>query len=271
MSLPALASVASWSSTIAENKKMVYCKAKKISAELDSKFCFSCLSLVIRSPHLYPPSRRTSLTLDISETRRSSGSSAFSLSVHSPRLIHHLRVVPSGPSEDNLSQHSEIQLRGSQEEDNEEPPPPYPGKRTSQDASITDYIWLARQRPTRPDNRTHDYDTTGENGPRSSIERGSAIRLNQGHHDMGPNRTHVVNAWIDNEALHRVSRGETNSEPYRPSICQSANPEDRNLDVNSRDQNFLRTFVSHSLQGTRGVVSTTHSLPSVNAELTEAV
>ena len=180
-------------------------------------------------------------------------------------------MVPTGPSEDNLSQHSEIQLRGSEEEDNEEPPPPYPGKRTSRDASITDYIRLASQRPARPDTRTHDYDTTGENGSRSSVERGAAIRSNQEYHDMGPNRAYVVNAWIDNEAVHRISRGETNTESYRPSICQSTNPENRNLDVNARDQNFLRTFVSHSLQGTRGVVSTTHSLPSVNAELTEAV
>ena len=238
---------------------------------VDSEFFFSCLSLVIRSPHLYPPSRRTSLTLDISESRRSSGSSAFSLSVHSPRLIHHLRLVPTGLSDDNLSQHREIQLRGSQEEDNEEPPPPYPGKRTSRDASSTDCIWLASQRSTRADTRTHDYDTTGESEPRFPVERGSAIRSNQEHHDMGPNRAHVVNAWTDSEAVHRISRGETSSEPCRTRICQSTNPEDRNLDVNARDRNFLRTFVSHSLQGTRSVVSTTHSLPSVNPEFTEAV
>ena len=206
---------------------MVYCKAKTFLLNVDSEFLFSCLSLVIRSPHLYPPSRRTSLTLDTSESRRSSGSSAFSLSVHSPHLIHHLRVVPTGLSEDNLSQHREMQLRGSQEEDNEEPPPPYPGKRTLRDASGRDYIWLASQRPTRPDTRTHDYDTTGESEPRSSVERGSEIRSNQEHHDMGPNRAHVVNAWIDSEAVHRgISRGETNSEPCRPNICQSTNPED---------------------------------------------
>lgn len=246
-------------------------RQRKFLLNVNSEFFFSCLSLVIRSPHLYPPSRRTSLTLDISESRRSSGSSAFSLSVHSPRLIHHLRVVPTGLSDDNLSQHREIQLRGSQEEDNEEPPPPYPGKRTSRDASSTDYIWLASQRSTRPDTRTHDYDTTGETGSRSSGERGSAIRSNQEHHDMRPNRAHVVNAWIDSEAVNRISRGKTNSELCRPNIYQLRNPEDRNLDVNGRDRSFLRTFVSHSLQGTSGVVSTTHSLPSVNAEFTEAV
>ena len=221
---------------------------------------FSCLSLVIRSPHLYPPSRRTSVTLDISETRRSSGSSAFSLSVHSPGLIHHLPMVPRGPSEDNLSRHSDIQLRGSQEEDNEEPPPPYPGNSTSRDASITD-----SPRPTRQDTRAHD--TTGANGRRSSDERGSAIRLNQEHRIMGLNRVHVVNAWIDSEAVHRISRDETN----RPNICQSTNTEDSNLDVNERDPNFLRTFVSRSLRGFRGGVSITHTLPSVNAERTEAV
>jgi len=219
---------------------------------------------VIRSPHLYPPSRRTSLTLDISETRRSSGSSAFSLSVHSPRLIHHLRVVPRGLSEDNLSQHTDIQLWGSQEEDNEEPPPPYPGNSTSCDAGTTDYI--VSPRPTRPDTIAH-----GENRPRPSGERGSAIRSNQEHHEMGPNRAHVVNAWIDSEEVHRISRGETNSEPCRPNICQPTNPEDRNLGVNAGDPNCLRTFVSHSLQDSRGVVSTTHTVPSVNAELTEAV
>ena len=181
-------------------------------------------------------------------------------------------MIPTGLSEDNLSQHREMQLRGSQEEVNEEPPPPYPGKRTLWDTSGTDYIWLASQRPTRPDNRIHDYETTGESEPRSFGEGVSAIRSNQENHDVGPNRAHVVNAWIDNEAVHRgISRGETNSEPCRPNICQSTNPEDRNLDVNGRDRNFLRTFVSHSLQGTRGVVSTTHSLPSVNAEFTEAV
>lgn len=168
-------------------------------------------------------------------------------------------MVPTGLSDDNLSQHTEIQLRGSQEEDNEEPPPPYPGKRTSRDASSTDYIWLASQRSTRADTRTHDYDTTGESEPRSSVERGSAIRSNQEHHDMGPNRAHVVNAWTDSEAVHRISRGETSSEPCRPNIYQLRNLEDRNLNVNGIDRSFLRTFVSHSLQGTSGVVSTTHS------------
>ena len=185
--------------------------------------------------------------------------------------MHHLRVVPRGLSEDNLSQHSDIQLRGSQEEDNEEPPPPYPGKSTSRDASITDHVWLASLRPSRPDTRTHDYDTTGENGPRTSGERGLSVRSNQEHHDMGPNRAHVVNAWIDREAVHRICRGETNSESCRPNISQSTNPEYRNLDVNAREPNFLRTFVSHSLPGARGVVSTTHTLPSVSSELTEAV
>lgn len=231
---------------------------------------FFMLSLVIRSPHLYPPSRRTSVTLDVSETRRSSGSSAFSLSLHSPRLIHHFRVVPRGSSGDNLSQHSDIQLRGSQGEDNDGPPPPYPGNSTLRDASLTDYIWLASSRPTRQDTRTHD-DTISGNGPRSSDERGSSIRSNQEHHVVGPSGTHVVNAWIDSEAVHRMSRGEISSEPCRPNTCQATNPEDRNLDVNERDPNFLRTFVSHSSQGARGAVSTTHTLPFVNAEHTETV
>ena len=208
----------------------------------------------------------------MSETRRSSGSSAFSLSIHSPRLVHHLRVVPRGSSEDNLSQQTDIQLRGSQEDDNEEPPPPYPGNSTSRDAGAADYIWLAGPRLTRPDTRIHNDDTTCENGPRSSGERGSAMRSNREHHEMGPNRAHVMNAWIDSEAEHQISRGETNSELCRPNICQSPNAEDRNLDVHARDPRFLRTFVSHSLQGARGdVVSTTDTLPSVNAELTEAV
>ena len=229
-------------------------------------FIFPHLLLVIRSPHLYPPSRRTSLTLDISETRRSSGSSAFSLSFHSPRLIHHLPVAPRGPSEDNLSRHSDIQLRGFQEEDNEEPPPPYPGNSSSQDTSITD-----SPTPTRQDTRTHDYDTTGENGPRSADRRGSAIVSNEEHHAMGSNRVHLVNAWIDSEEVHRISRGETSNEPCRSNSCQSTNIEGRSLNVNVRDANFLRTFVSHSLKGVRGEVSTTHTLPSVDAELTEAV
>jgi len=221
---------------------------------------------VIRSPHLYPPSRRTSLTLDISETRRSSGSSAFSLSFPSPRLIHHLPVAPRGPSEENLSRHSDIQLRGFQEEDNEEPPPPYPGNSSSRDTSITD-----SPTPTHQDTRTHDYDTTGENGPRPADRRGSAIVSNEEHHVMGPNRVHLVNAWIDSEAVHRIFRGETSNEPCRSNSCQSTNTEGRNLNVNVRDANFLRTSVSHSLKGVRGAVSTTHTLPSVNAELTEAV
>ena len=177
-------------------------------------------------------------------------------------------MVPRGSSEDNLSRHTDIQLRGSQEEDNEEPPPPYPGNSTLRDASAADYICLASPRPTRPDIRTHDYDTSCENRARSSGERGSAIRSNQEHHEMGPNRAHVMNAWIDSEAVHR---GETNSELCRPNICQSPNPEDRNLDVNAGDPKFLRTFVSHSFQGARSVVSTTHTAPSVNAELTEDV
>ena len=109
-------------------------------------------------------------------------------------------MVPRGLSEDNLSQHTDIQLRGSQEEDNDEPPPPYPGNGTSCDAGTTDNI--ASPRTTRPDTITHDYDTTGENRPRPSGERGSAIRSNQEHHEMGPNRAHAVNAWIDSEEVH---------------------------------------------------------------------
>ena len=61
-------------------------------------------------------------------------------------------MVPRGLSEDNLSQHTDIQLWGSQEEDNEEPPPPYPGNSTSCDAGTTDYI--VSPRPTRPDTIT---------------------------------------------------------------------------------------------------------------------
>ena len=41
--------------------------------------------------------------------------------------------------------------------------------------------------------------------------------------------------------------------------------------MRARDQNFLRTFVSHSLQGAWGVISTTLTLSSVNAELPEAL
>lgn len=163
-------------------------------------------------------------------------------------------MAPRGSSEENLSRHSEIQLRGFQEERNEEPPPPYPGNSSSRDTSITD-----SPTPTR----THDYDTTGENGPRPADRRGSAIVSNEEHH--------VMNAWIDSEAVHRISSSETSNEPCRSNSCQSTNTEGRNLNVNVRDANILRTFVSHSLKGVRGAVSTTHTLPSVNAELTEAV
>ena len=46
---------------------------------------------------------------------------------------------------------------------------------------------------------------TDENGARSLDERGSAIRSNREHPLVGPNRAHVVNAWIDSEVVHRIS------------------------------------------------------------------
>ncbi|XP_078360252.1 uncharacterized protein LOC144644605 [Oculina patagonica] len=228
---------------------------------------------VIRSPHLYPPSRRNSVTLDVSETRRSSGSSTFSLSLHSPRLVHHFRVVPRGTSEDNLSQYSDMQLRGSNEEDNEEPPPPYPGNvelTTSRNARSTDYMWHSNLRPTRQNNRAREDDSAGENGPLPPDGRGSGEQSSQGHHVVVPCGTRVVNAWIDNEHEHPISRDETSHEPCRTNSCQS-DSERRNLDVNQRDLNLSRTFVTHSSRGPGGTVSITRTFPSENAELTETV
>ena len=180
---------------------------------------------------------------------------------------------PRGTSEDNMSQHSDIQLRGSHEEDNEEePPPPYPGNvalPSSHNTRSTDHIWHTSLRPARQSTRALENEATGENGPSSSDGRASGARSNQGHHVVGPSGVHVVNAWINNEAVHRI--GETSNEMYRTDSCQS-NPEGRNLDVNQRDPNFSRTSVSHSsLQGARGAVSTSHTLPSEHTELTETV
>lgn len=184
-------------------------------------------------------------------------------------------MAPRGTSEDNLSQHSDMQLRGSNEEDNEEPPPPYPGNvesATSHNARSTDHMWHSRLRPARPSTRAHENDSTGENRSLPSQGRGSVARSCQGHHVVGPCGSHVVNAWIDSEAEHssQISRGETSNEPCRTNCCQS-NPERRNLGTNQRDPNPSRTFVTHSSQGTGGAVSTTRTLPSENDELVERV
>lgn len=210
-------------------------------------------SLVIRSPHLYPPSRQTSTTPDVSETRRSSGSSTFSLSFHSPHLTHHFLVAPRGTSEENLPQHSDI--RCSHEEDNDEPPPPYPGNITStpevQSANPANYICHSNTRPSRQSTR------------RTPNRRDSGER---------ESRIHVVNAWTNSEALHQLPHGEACNELCRTNRCQS-NPERRSSDVNHRESNIFRTVVSHSsqLQGGKVAVLVTHNLPSEDAELTSTV
>ena len=139
-------------------------------------------------------------------------------------------------------------------ENNEEPPPPYPGNVvliTSRDARSTDYICRAHSRSADQSSRTRDSETGGTNVPRSTS-----------------GRSHVVNAWADNEAERRTSHSK-NSEGFRTHGSQS-NTKGR-TSVVQRDPNVSRTFVSHSSSGAREAVSTTHTVPPENVPYIETL
>lgn len=214
--------------------------------------------LVIRSPHLYPPSRWTSTTLDGSETRRSSVSSTFSLSLHSPRFIHHPRVVPRETSEDTdtLSHHSDIHQRRNQSEDNEEPPPPYPGNVvliTSRNPRSTVYICRVHSRPAEQCTRAPENNRpVSETAHRSSNRGGLRTSSSQGH-SVQPSANNVVNAWTDNETERGTFYDESNQD-CRIHGCQS-NAGMRNSDASQRDTNVSRTSVSHSTRSTSCTLS----------------
>lgn len=182
-------------------------------------------------------------------------------------------MVPRGAHEDDLSQHSDMQLRGSNVEDSEEPPPPYPGNAeltTSRNVPSTEHMWHSSLRPARQSTRAPANDSTGENGPLSTEERGLGAPSSEGHHVVGPCGNHVVNAWIDSEEVDHISGRETSNEPCR-TTCWQSNVERRNSDINQRDPNLCGMFVTHCSQGRTGAVSTTQTLSSVNAELSAIV
>ena len=177
------------------------------------------------------------------------------MSIHSPRFIEHSRVVPRGASEDNLSQHPE---RGYRAEENEEPPPPYPGNVVlivSRNTRSMDYICHAHLRSADENSRISDAEASRGNTPSASNERTLGGNTGESH------GSHVINAWTDDEA-ERQAHAESN-EASRTRSCQS-NRQERNSANDQRNTNVSRTLVSHSLQGAREVVSTSHTLPSEN-------
>lgn len=194
---------------------------------------------VIRSPHLYPPSRQIPMSPSASESRRSSRSSIFSLSLHSPRLALHYLEVPRGTSEEDLSVHPSLQT--SHEEDNEEPPPPYPGNfistETGQGANPTDIVCQSNSRLSRK-----------SAGHGEMNERTVKNELNRRNSGARESTSHMVDAaWTSREIC---------SELCRTDICQS-NHERRIPVCNLRQPNVFRTVVSYSphLQHCRAAVT----------------
>ena len=206
------------------------------------------------------------MTLGVSDRRRSSDFSTFSLSLQSPRLIHQPRQPQMEASEDNLSLYSGTQLAGNQAEDTEEPPPPYPGNIvmiSPRNARSIDYICnrFSSTAGQRTRNLENELEVRNENAHCSDGSRGRASRSSQ-RHIACPSRNHVVSAWSDTES--RTSRNQRN-EPCKTHGCHS-NANTRNLAVNIRDTITSRTFVSHSARGPEEAASTTRTSSSENLQ-----
>lgn len=186
----------------------------------------------------------------VSETRRSSGSSTFSLSLHSPRLTHHYLEAPRETPEENLSEHPSLQMF--HQEDNEEPPPPYPGNiistETGQDASLTVNVCQG--------NSTTFSESTGQ-GERN--QRTVENELNSWNSEARESTSHVVNAWTSCEALHQSLNGDIRNELCRTDIDQ-LNYERRMPVCNLRQPKVFRTVVSYSSQLQRGKEAVSESL-----------
>lgn len=209
------------------------------------------------------------MTLDVSDTRRSSDFSTFSLSLQSPRFVHQPRQPPREAFEDNLSVYSDTQLAGNQVEDTEEPPPPYPGNIvmiSPRNARSMDYICNRDSSTARQCSRNHEneLEVHSENAHCPDGSSGRASRSSQ-RHIACPSRNHVVNAWSDTER--RTSRNQLRTEACRTHGCHS-NANTRNLAVNMGDKIVSRTFVSHSSRGPQEAASTTRtSRPEILQDL----
>ncbi|XP_068744480.1 uncharacterized protein [Montipora capricornis] len=175
---------------------------------------------VIRSPHLYPPSRRSSITLHISDTRRSSASSTFNLSQNSLHFNHHRQEALGDSSENSVSQHSHFQPRESSEGETEEPPPPYPGIVTllsPPNAFSVEHICGTNARALEEVSMNETSHTV--NADSTENERTNDSPSNQ-RHVIAPGRT-LVYAWTDIETELRVPQVEIN-EASRTHSCQSS-------------------------------------------------
>ena len=189
------------------------------------------------------------MTLDVSETRRSSDSSSFSLSLHSPCFIHHPRVVPREITEDNLSQHSGIELRVHRTENTEDLPPPYPGNvmlLAPRNTRSMEQICHPRSPSPGQSTRTRHIETAFEFAHGSSNARRTRASPSQ-LHTVGPSRNQVVNAW--SETRRKSSHDERNE------LCRTHRYHS-NVDISTS-----RTVVSHSERGPMEVVSTTPMIP----------
>lgn len=186
----------------------------------------------------------------VSETRRSSGSSTFSLSLHSPRLTRHYLEAPRETPEENLSEHPSLQMF--HQEDNEEPPPPYPGNiistETGQDASLTVNVCQGNSRTF-----------SESNGQGERNQRTVENELNSWNSEARESTSHVVNAWTSCEALHQSPNGDTRNELCRTDIDQ-LNYERRMPVCNLRQPKVFRTVVSYSSQLQRGKEAMSESL-----------
>lgn len=199
---------------------------------------------VIRSPHLYPPSRRTSLTLDVSETRRSSASSLCSLSVNSVHVNSHRRES----SENNRAQHSNIQPRRSSVGETEDPPPPYPGiitLVTPRNALRVESICCVHaQFPVEGSGHEIPGRVNAQN--LSTSERTTERSSSPERHGNTPVRTFVVDAWAESNGTSRTPNCQSGCD-MRNSVV---NPSEDNaigmVTLQPEDDNTTRDLVASS-------------------------
>ena len=187
------------------------------------------------------------MTLDASETRRSSDSSSFSLTLHSPCFIHHPRMVPRETTEDNLSQHSSIEVRVHRTEDTEDLPPPYPGNVmfvAPRNTRSMEHICHPRSPSPGQSTRTRHIETASDSIALGSLNARSTRASPSQLQIVGPSRNQVVNAWSDNETRRKSSHDERNE------VCRT-HRHHSNVDISTS-----RTVVSHSERGPMEVVST---------------